>query len=174
VSPGSALLVAFTLLQTPAPPQAELSLVLACGGQPSELTLTIHNSGQVDTAALIGIAFANGLSYLPRELIVELKRSGNPEVEQLRYQGPTAIAGRMDHWVVALPVGAKFTLTLRATDFISTSTARAVTPPEELRVRLTGRPITSDLNVDMTGMKTWRMWAGSASSNAVRPLDCPR
>jgi len=122
----------------------------------------------------MGIALANGRWYLPREVVVELRRSGNPEVEQLLYQTPTGIAGRMDHWIVALPGRAKFTLTLRATDFISTSTARAVTPPEELRVRLTGRPITSDLNVDMTGMRTWRVWTGSASSNALRLSDCPR
>jgi len=164
--------LAFILMQSPPPPEADLSLALGCGEQPSELTLTIHNSGQTDAAVLIGIALANGRWYLPRELVVELGRSGDPEVEQLLYRGPTAIAGRMDHWVVALPVRAKFILTLRASDFISTSAARTVTPPEELRVRLTGRPITYDLNVDMTGMKTWRVWTGSASSNALRLSDC--
>ena len=103
---------------------------------------------------------------------MELTRSGSPEVEELLYNGATNIAGRMDHWVIALPAGATYALTLRAAEFVSTSATRTVAPPEELKVRLTGRPITSDLNVDMTGMKAWRLWAGSVTSNALRFSDC--
>ena len=120
--------------------------------------LSIYNPNETDTAILLGISLANGRWYLPRELVVELTRNGSSEVEELVFRGPSAIAGRMDHWVVALPVRSTFTLTLRASDFMSTSAARAVSAPEELKVRLTGRSITSDLNLDMTGMKT----AGSA------------
>lgn len=171
---GVAWFVAFNLMQSPAPPQANLSLALSCGAQPGDVRLSIHNSDQTDTAILIGIALANGRWYLPRELVIELRRSGSTEVEELVYNGPTNIAGRIDHWVVALPVQATFTLILRAADFIATSPARAVSPAEELKVRLAGRPIASDLNVDMTGMKTWRVWTGSASSNALRLSDCSR
>jgi hypothetical protein len=167
-----ALLLAFSLTQSEAPPQPDLSLILRCGEQPNELALTIQNSGQTDTAVLIGIALANGRWYLPRELVVDLRRSGSAEVEQLVYRGPTGVAGRIDHWVVALPVRATFTVLLRSTDFVSTTAATVATPPTELTVRLTGRPITSDLNVDMTGMKAWRLWTGSASSNTVRLSDC--
>jgi len=171
---GIAWLVAFNLMQSSAPPQANLSLALSCGAQPGDVRLSIHNFDQTDTAILIGIALANGRWYLPRELVIELRRSGSTEVEELVYNGPTSVAGRMDHWVVGLPAQASFTLTLRAADFIATSPARVVSPAEELKVRLTGRPITSDLNVDMTGMETWRVWTGSASSNAMRLSDCPR
>jgi hypothetical protein len=173
VTPVTALLFASFLMQSPAP-QADLSLVLSCGEQPGEVTLAIHNSDQGDTAVLLGIALANGRLYLPRELVVELRRNGNPAVEELVYRGSGGIAGRIDHWVVTLPARATFTLALRAVDFISTSPAQAISPAEELRVRLTGRPITSDLNVDMTGLKTWRVWTGSARSNALRVSDCSR
>jgi hypothetical protein len=161
-------------MQDPAPPQVNLSLVLSCGTQPGDVRLSIHNSDQTDTAILVGIALANGRWYIPRELVVELRRTGSTEVEELLYNGPTGIAGRIDHWVVSLPVQATFTLTLRAADFITTSAAGAVSPPEELKVRLTGRPITSDLNVDMTGMKAWRVWTGTAVSNPLRISDCSR
>ena len=169
---GASLLFALTLAQGSAPPPAALSLALSCGEQSSEVTLTIRNPDQTDTAVLIGIALANGRWYQPRELVMELRRSGSPEVEELLYKGATNIAGRVDHWVIALPAGATYALTLRATEFVSTSAARAGAPPEELSVRLTGRPITSDLNVDMTGMKAWRLWTGSVSSNALRLSDC--
>jgi len=172
VASAIALFLAFSLTQVEAPPQPDLSLVLKCGEQPNELALTILNSGQTDTAVLIGIALANGRWYLPRELVVDLRRSGSAEVEELVYNGPTGIAGRIDHWVVALPVRATFAVLIRSTDFVSTTAPTAATPPTELTVRLTGRPITSDLNVDMAGMKAWRLWTGSASSNTVRLSDC--
>jgi hypothetical protein len=172
VTSGASLLLAFTLAQGSAPPPAALSLVLSCGEQSSEVTLSIRNADQADTAVLIGIALANGRWYQPRELVMELIRSGSPEVEELLYNGATNIAGRMDHWVIALPAGATYALTLRAAEFVSTSATRTVAPPEELKVRLTGRPITSDLNVDMTGMKAWRLWDGSVTSNALRFSDC--
>ena len=169
---GALFLFALTLVQGSAPPPAAPSLVLSCGEQSSEVTLTIRNADQTDTAVLIGMALANGRWYQPRELVMELRRNGSPDVEELLYNGATNIAGRIDHWVVALPAGATYALTLRAAEFASTSATRAGTPPEELRVRLTGRPITSDLNVDMTGMKAWRLWTGSVSSNALRFSDC--
>lgn len=169
---GTAWLLALTLMQSPAPPRADVSLALSCGEQPGEVTVTIRNSGQADTAVLIGVALGNGRSYWPHELVVELRRSGSTEVEELVQRGPALIAGRMDHWVVPLPVRAAFSLRLRAADFFVTSPATAVWPAEELRVRLTGRPITSDLSLDMTGMKLWRVWTGSARSNALRLSDC--
>ena len=169
---SASLLFALTLVQGSGPPPAAPSVVLSCGEQSSEVTLSIRNADQTDTAVLIGIALANGRWYQPRELVMELRRSGSPEVEELLYNGATNVAGRIDHWVIGLPSGATYALTLRAAEFISTSATRAVAPPEELRVRLTGRPITSDLNVDMTGMKAWRLWTGSVSSNALRFSEC--
>jgi hypothetical protein len=169
---GTAWLLALTLMQLAAPPQANLSLVLRCGEQPGEVTLTIRNADQTDTAVLLGIALGNGRWYLPQALVVELKRNGSNEVEELLYQGPAAIAGRIDHWIVPLPAAAAFSLRLRAADFFSTSPATGVSPPEELSVRLTGRSITSDLNLDMVGMKTWQLWTGSARSNALRLSTC--
>ena len=79
----------------------------------------------------------------------------------------------MDHWVVALPVKATFALTLRAADFVATAGRVAPQPVEELAVRLTGRPITFDLNLDMTGLRVWHVWTGTAISNSLRIADCP-
>jgi hypothetical protein len=174
VTSGVSLLVALALVQAPAAPEAALSLVLGCGEQSGEVRLSIQNAGQTDTAVLLGIVLANGRWYLPRELVMELRRSGSQDVEELAYSGPRDIAGRIDHWVVALPVGATFIVPLRAAEFVSTSATRAVAPPEDLRIRLAGRPITSDLNVDMTGVRAWRLWTGTVSSNALRLSDCAR
>lgn len=89
--------VALKLIQNPAPPQSDLSLVLSCGTRSGEVRLDIHNSDQTDTAVLLGIALANGRRYLPRELVIELRRSGSSDVEGLLYSSPSNLAGRMDH-----------------------------------------------------------------------------
>jgi hypothetical protein len=169
-----ATILALVLAQSPGPLAVAPSLVLSCGEEPGEVMLSIHNRDQTDRAILLGVSLANGRWYLPRELVVELGRNGNAEVEELVFRGPSGIAGRMDHWVVPLPPRSAFILTLRPSDFISTSAAQAVSPPDELKIRLTGRSITSDLSLDMTGMKAWRVWTGTAVSNPLRISDCPR
>ena len=167
---GAPLLLALSaiaLFQTPVTAQSGLTLTVACGTTPGEVVLTILNRSDAATAVLLGYALANGRLYLPRELIVEIKRHPDSDFEELRYGGPAGIVGRVDHWVVTLPVRDGFTLSLRAIDFFSAAVGfRPLTgPPDALRVRLTGRPITSDLSLDMTGMKLWRLWTGTAVSN---------
>jgi hypothetical protein len=174
MGPAIAWFIAFSFIQSPAPPQPDVSLVLHCGGQSGELALSIHNSGETDTAILLGIALANGRWYFPRELVLEVRRSGNAEVEDRAFFGPRGIAGRIDHWVVPLPVQSTFMLPLRPGDFFATRTAPPISPVDELRVRLTGRPITSDLNMDMVGIKSWRVWTGNATSNPLPVSVCSR
>jgi hypothetical protein len=174
----SRLLLALALTQGAVrPPEGDLALTVGCGPTRNEILLTITNGGSADTAVLLGYALANGGRYLPREVIVEIKRSSTADFEQLSYVGPAGIAGRIDHWVVTLPAKARYALPLRATDFAS-ATARfrpLAGPPEELRVRLTGRAITSDLSLDMAGMKLWRVWTGTAVSNSLRvAAECVR
>jgi hypothetical protein len=172
------LLVALALSQNPAPKPTDLTLSVGCSQRVNEVVLTIRNPGTTDTAVLLGYALGNGQRYLPRELIVEIKRDGNADFEQLLYNGtPSGIAGRIDHWIVTLPASASFVLPLRATDFSANVAGfRTLTgPPEELRVKLTAQAITSDLSLDMAGMKLWRLWTGTVVSNSLRvAAECVR
>ena len=149
-----------------------ISLNIRCGERPGDIYLSLQNIQDADTTVLLGIALANGRWYVPRELVVELKRRGSGEFEDLAYRTPSALAGRLDHWIAPLPVGATFTLRLRANEFVSTTSTNTSGPPEELRVRLTGRAIAGDLSNDMGGLKTWRLWTGQALSNTLRLVDC--
>jgi hypothetical protein len=158
--------------QNPIPSRLDISLTLTCAEAPNELAVTIRNAGDIDTAVLMGTALANGAMYIPSALTIQLRRVGIPEVEQLVPRGPAAVAGRIDHWLVELPVRASFSFVLRPADFITTSQVRVSTPPDELVVQLTGRPVTFDLNPDMTGMKAWRLRTGTARSNALRLSEC--
>ena|SRR5688572_25217465 len=168
----AAALLALLLFQSEPDPQPSISLMLECGERPDEVALSIRNSGQIDTAVLLGIVIANGRWHVPRELVVELKRVGNPIPEELVYRTPAGIAGRIDHWIVGLPVRSTFTLTLRPIEFVAISSKPEVAAPSEVTVRLTGRPITSDLNPDMKGLQAWRLWTGTVTSNSVQLSDC--
>ena len=168
--PSISFLLAFALAQNPVPAlHPDVSLAVACAAS-NEISLTILNKGEVDTAVFLGYALGNGARYYPREIVVEVKRTATAEFEELRFVGPAAIAGRIDHWIVTLPARATFTLPLLAGDFAGVAAGfRPLTAsPDELRVRLTGRSITSDLNPDLAGIKAWRLWTGTATSNSLR------
>jgi hypothetical protein len=84
--PAIALLLVTAVMQSSAaPPQPDLTLAVACSSRPDEVTLTIVNPSTADTAVLIGYALANGGRYLPRELVVEIKRSVEADFEALLY-----------------------------------------------------------------------------------------
>ena len=86
------------------------------------------------------------------------------------------VAGNMDHWILPLPAGSAYTMSLAALDFISTRTflrPLAVPQPAEVTIRLVGTPVTYDLNPEMAGLRHLRMWSGEVTSNAIRvPNDC--
>lgn len=168
---SAALFVALTFIQAPVQ-QPDVVLALTCGDQPRDLVLTLRNAGASDTAILLGRMLSNGQRYEPRELVVELTRSGRAEPEDLVFRGVSGVAGRIDHWVVPLPARAAFTMTLQSSDFVSTTQPTPSEPPAAVRIRLVGRAVTADLNVDMVGMKAWRVWTGSARSNLVQLSQC--
>jgi hypothetical protein len=164
--------LALLFSQTERDPQPSISLRLNCGEQPSEVVLSIRNTGEADTAVLLGIVIANGRWHAPRELVVEIKRADTPDNEELVYRTPAGIAGRIDHWIVGLPVRSTFMLSLHPMEFVSTSSIPNSAPPVELTVRLTGRSVTSDLNLDMKGLQAWRVWTGSVTSNSLQLASC--
>ena len=168
------LFMGIALMQVRAAQPSEIALAVACGLAPEEVTLTIRNTGETDNAVLLGLMLASGRRYLPQELIVEVKTPGGAAVEPLVYRSadppgslPGVFLSRMDHWVVSLPAKASFTLTLRSSDFVSRSGRPVASAPGELAVRLTGRPITFDLNPGATGMRDWRVWTGTTVSNTL-------
>jgi hypothetical protein len=105
-------------------------------------------------------------------LVIELRRTGSADTEELVYRSPAGVAGRIDHWIVGLPVRSTFALTLRPIEFVTTASTPGLKPPSEITARLTGRTVTSNLNPDMKGVESWRLWTGTVTSNSVRLSDC--
>jgi hypothetical protein len=141
--------------------------------------LTVENTGDDATAILLGMSLANGLWQELRELTLLVKRPQQEEMEEYQYrsrQFPAGVAGRIDHWILTLPGDSAYSMGLSPLDFFSPvrSIRLARLPsPAEVSVRLLGKPVTSDLNVDMAGVRTMRLWTGTVTSKSVKvPDDC--
>jgi hypothetical protein len=176
------LLLAFSLLspQTGTVEQGTLTIALACTAVPTptgSFRLTIANIAVDDTAVLLGTVLANGRWYELRDLTLIVKGPDQDAPAEYQYRSagyPTGVAGRIDHWILPLPGGSAFSMTVSPRDFFSPLTSnRLANLPSAATVivRLVGRPVTYDLNVDMTGLRNVRLWTGTATSLPLRVRD---
>ncbi len=152
---------------------------LAAAGAPPSLHLTVANDGDAPTTLLLGTSFANGRWYDLRDLTLLLTTARQADTEEFPYrsrQAPTAVAGRIDHWTVALPPNSSYSQNLELIDFFSPVRGVRLTEvpmSSQLVVRLVGRAVTADLNLDMTGLQAVRYWTGTATSTRLTiPDDC--
>lgn len=144
------------------------------------LRATVRNTGLEDTAIVLGITLANGKVYLPTSVTLRVRRPPSEDEEELSYGHPehAVFSGRLDPWVVPLPRGSSYTLSIPASHFHSTKTPfktlEITEQPLEMRLALDARPIGRVSN-DMAGLRCLRLWAGTLASHAVRaPIDCSR
>ena len=156
------------------PQQTPISVVLACEDS-QRFTVSIHNGGTTDTAVIFGLVLANGSKYLVEDMTMQVTTDSGRLVEHYKYNPrhyPAGIAGRADDWIVPLPVGASYSLTLTAADFLvgATYERRDSFPPDALlSLRLAIRGPTERPNLDVTGLRLFRVWKGSAmlTSNEI-------
>ena len=159
-----------------------LTVSIQCSKAPEPVgafRLTIENSGSDVTAILLGMSLANGRWQELRDLTLLVKWPQQEQPEEFQYRSrrfPADVAGRIDHWILTLPSGSAYSMTLSPLDFFSPvrSVSLATLPsPSEISVRLVGKPVTYDLNIDMAGLRTMRLWTGTVNSKSVKvPDEC--
>ncbi len=163
-------------LALPQSTSAPLQLSLSCGRTPElAFRLTIQNVSSTPAAAVIGLILANDKKYLlsPASLIVT--RPGESDIT-LPYMDVTvvAIVGRADPWLVMLPAGASYSVSVPAQDFRSSPDLNDFTRPAKVQVRLTTEEI-GHTNSDMQGLKFVHVWVGTLVSQWLEvPRECPR
>jgi hypothetical protein len=167
-----ALLISAALQAPAAEQRPQLRLELQCQ-RPGVLLATIRNDGSVDTALIFGVVLANGAKYMVGNLRLFIKTEGQPEYVRL-YQPthyPAVIGGRVDDWVVPLPVGASYGLLLRVADFQGWRDLSTF-PASTLSVRL---PVTGPSAHASADAKLFHVWTeqDALTSNVVQmPGDC--
>lgn len=118
------------------PPQLELKVQCQASGDYSTLRISLLNGGQADTALVIGTSVGNGRRYVASSVVIEVKRSSDGPVEEYRVGGGLPrIAGRIDPWIVPLPVGSEFLLSLPTASLLSKQSASLNLMSAEIMIR---------------------------------------
>lgn len=97
------------------------ALELACsqdGDESVDLLVTLVNASDEHMAVPMGVRLGNGRSYLATSLVVEAKSGQSNAFQRFEFLFGH-IAGRSDPWVVPLPAGSKYTITVDLSDFYS-------------------------------------------------------
>ena len=180
-----ALLLLPALVPTSAPTQDRqpqpVKLLIGCHGS-DRLTVIIQNVGNDDTAVIFGVVLGNGRKYLVSGLTL---RATSPDgrIDQFEYwpaDYPTSIGGRVDPWIVPLPVGTSYVMHASPPDFRSRIRSgvfqRLASWPKPARVSL-ALPLQApkSTNSDMVGLKLWKVWRDAEaliSGELVVPGDC--
>ena len=127
-----------TMLQvSPSVPSAQLRLEFQCRQSGRLLVATIHNEGTADTAVIIGAVLGGGTKYLVGHLSLSIRTEGQAEYYRMYRPShyPVRIGGRLDDWIVPLPVGASYGLELLPSDFEGWRSLTSV-PASTVAVRL--------------------------------------
>lgn len=142
-------------------------------------TATLRNTGDADTAIVLGLTLSNGKVYLANDLTLLASRAGSDVVQEYGFFDPKhAVAGRLDPWVVPLPQSARYRVSLPVNQFVSRSSPFAPIPIRtsawQVRLRLEGRRITGG-NGDLQGLRLLRLSSGPVESPTIAvPDQCSR
>lgn len=154
-----------------------LRMVLSCQSAQS-LTLRLENTGTEDSAVVVGMTLANGRRYIFNNLALRLKRAGSSAVESWRfyhYDPPMVISGRVDDWIVPLPVGGSFEMKLPVSQFRSERLEPLGGLPVKARASLRLPLRAPRPGPDLPALQFLRVWTGSGmlSSNEISiPEQC--
>ncbi|MEO5896228.1 MAG: hypothetical protein ABIS06_11045 [Vicinamibacterales bacterium] len=154
-----------------------IRMVLSCQSTRA-LTVGFENVGTEDTALVIGMTLGNGRRYMVNGLVLQLKREDGGAAEIFRYSPqdyPGAIGGRVDDWIVPLPVRTSFQLKLDSSQFWSEQFQRPDSLPLKSKASLRLPVRAASPGTDLLGLKFLRIWTGSGTltSNEISvPEDC--
>ena len=162
-----AVLVVFTAFPSAALAQSDsVRLTLACD-RATEPTFrfTFQNVGSAPTAIVIGSVLGNDRRYALGPLRFVLTHDSSP-VTTFDYFDVVAVGGRLDQWLIPLPVGATYTVPLAISNgyrpqFVAATSVRvSYTAPEN-------RPH----NPDVRGLQFIHVWSGILESNQISLSD---
>jgi hypothetical protein len=155
-------------------------ILLAGCDNTQHVTLSIDNVGGEDTAVMLGMMLGNGARYLVSDLKLRAERPDG-RTDLFRYSPgdyPVRIGGRLDPWIVPIPVGASYMLRASASQFMQANQAGG------LGKRLADWPNAAQLSFELHlqtpdstsgDFKLLKVWKGveALTSNRIRiPGDC--
>jgi len=136
---------------------------------PHHCEVVFENVGDSDLNVNLGCSLANGKSHHPTALRLLALSKGN-KTRTLIYS--IRVAGRLDPFVVPLPVGSTYTLRIAFDKFTDSETGKPVDlTAKDYRIvaELVGEAVTKqEANLDMQGLALMPFWQGNSRSNEVQ------
>jgi hypothetical protein len=133
--------------------------------------IRIENVGKRDLNVRLGISLNNGQSHRPEAIQLIAAAKGQRARQLIYFDGMGGIGGRVDPFVVPLPVGAGYTLRYPLNRFVTRGNLEPLdlsAGEYKLEAELTGTPITdNDVNLDTKGQVLIVCWEGKVLSNQV-------
>ena len=123
-------------------PPAEMVLQCLSAASAPDLRMALRNTGQKDVNLVLGMTLGNGRSYHASALFLDVKRRGSDMIEVFApADAQPRIAGRVDPWILPLPVGSEFSLTKPLGEFgMKLEKLTLQRAPMDLRLRLEPLP----------------------------------
>ncbi len=171
---GSALVWLGLIFSTPGLAERQagsVGVVLTCrvSADAIELRAALRNVGKSDTAIALGSVLANGKKYLADAVSADISNAGG--TTRFRYGDPTVpiVAGRVDPWVITLPVDSKFVLEWPLSHFWTHGMLLSDEPqPYDVRIDVVARSVPRAF-----GIPDFKLFVGEFRSAWIRvPDDC--
>jgi hypothetical protein len=132
----------------------------------------LRNVGQNDLVTNLGTMLANGKRQYPSAVALVLT-DAQGKSRRLDLRGPWYVAGRVDPFVVPIPVGATFSIPVDLDKYWAAESKEfdyKLKPGSySLEAQFNGRSVSQqDPNLDMEGIALMPYWTGTVTSNQIR------
>ena len=144
-------------------------------GVPSKIPkfrVELHNAAQKDLVLNLGMMLANGkMQYANAVVLVLTDAQGKSRRLDLREPG--AIAGRVDPFVLPIPIGATFSITVDLDKYWAAESKefdyKLKLGTYWLEAQFTGRSVSQqEANLDVKGIALMPYWTSTVASNQLR------
>jgi hypothetical protein len=144
-------------------------------GAPSntpKFRVELRNAGQNDLVVNLGMMLANGKRQYPNAVALTLT-DAQGKSRRLDLREPAMIAGRVDPFVVPIPVGATFSIPVNLDGYWPAASKefdyKLKPGTYSLEAQFTGRSVSQqEANLDVKGIALMPYWTETVTSNQLR------
>jgi hypothetical protein len=132
----------------------------------------LRNAAQKDLVVNLGMMVANGKMQYPNALVLILT-DAQRKSRRLDLREPWAIAGRVDPFVLPIPIGATFSIPVDLDKNWAAESKefdyKLKPGTYSLEAQFTGRSVSQqEANLDVKGIALMPYWTGTVASNQLR------
>jgi hypothetical protein len=132
----------------------------------------LRNAAQKDLVVNLGMMLANGKMQYPNAVVLVLT-DAQGKSRRLDLREPGAIAGRVDPFVLPIPIGATFSIPVDLDKYWAAESKefdyKLKPGTYSLEAQFTGRSVSQqEANLDVKGIALMPYWTGTVASNQFR------